>query len=196
MESQRLAETQGFPPITGSPLTDRGMPALGMSPPARRLVHGAMGRPGEDGSSGRPKAPIGFRPPSGGLRRRPRPAGCADVQTFRSFHPTKLHNSSTSRMPLPRPAARSRLPGGGPSRWRPHTASAVPAGGPAPHRPAKSAPSAPPCTAPWAPRPHRPHRPCRGTAGSRIDSVRSRIGGTGKSGPPESWHPSEGGFPL
>jgi len=28
MESQRLGETQGFPPITGSPLTVRVMPAL------------------------------------------------------------------------------------------------------------------------------------------------------------------------
>jgi len=90
----------------------------------------------------------------------------------------------------------------GPSRWRPRTADAIPAGGPPPDRPAESAPSALPCTAPWAPRPHRPHRPCRGTVGSRIDSVpsgrcpHSRIDGTGKSGSPESWHPSEGGFPL
>jgi hypothetical protein len=105
MESQRLAETQGFPPIAGPPLTDRGMPVLDRSPLARWLVPGAVGRPGEDGSIGRPEAPIGFKPPTGGLRRRPRPAGCADIQTFRSFRPTKL-----PRRPLPRPAPRSRLP--------------------------------------------------------------------------------------
>jgi hypothetical protein len=40
--------------------------------------------------------------PFGPPRRRPRPAGCADIgpstsRTFRSFRPTKLHNSSTSR---------------------------------------------------------------------------------------------------
>jgi hypothetical protein len=44
--------------------------------------------------------------PFGLPRRRPRPAGCADIQTFRSFRPTKLPGR-----PLPRPAARSRLPG-------------------------------------------------------------------------------------
>ena len=190
MESQRLGERQCFPHVTGEPLTDRVMPALDRSQLARFLVHGAVGRPGEDGSIGRPEAPIGFRdgfpkPPTGGFRRRPRP-----VETFRSFRPTKLPGR-----PLPRPGVGSRLPGGGPSRWRPHTASAVPAGGPAPDRLAESAPSAPLYTAPWAPRPHRPHRPCSGTAGSRIDSVHSRLGGAGKSGSPESWHPSEGGFP-
>jgi len=39
------------------------------------------------------------------LRRRPRPAGCADVQTFRSFRPPKL-----PARPSPRPAPGSRLP--------------------------------------------------------------------------------------
>jgi len=112
MESQRLAETRGFPPIAGPPLTDRGMPALNRSPLARWLVPGAVGRPGEDGSIGRPEAPIGFRDgfpklPTGGLRRRPRPAGSADVQAFWSFHPTKLPGR-----PLPRPGVGSRLPAG------------------------------------------------------------------------------------
>jgi len=102
MESQRLGERQGFPHIAGPPLTDRVMPALDMSPLARWLVHGGVGRPGEDGSIGRPEAPIGFRLLTGGLRHRPRPA-----ETFRSFRPTKLPGR-----PLPRPAARSRLPGG------------------------------------------------------------------------------------
>gem|GEM_PF-2929163 len=40
-------------------------------------------------------------------RRRPPPVECADIQTFRSFRPTKL-----PRRPLPRPAPGSRLPGG------------------------------------------------------------------------------------
>jgi len=82
MESQRLGERQGFPHIAGPPLTDRVMPALDMSPLARWLVHGGVGRLGEDGSIGRPEAPIGFRLLTGGLRRRPRPA-----ETFRSFRP-------------------------------------------------------------------------------------------------------------
>jgi hypothetical protein len=117
------------------------MPALDMSQLARFLVHGAVGRLREDGSIGRPEVAIasttsiGFRdgfpkPPTGGFRRRPRP-----VETFRSFRPTKLPGR-----PLPRPGVGSRLPGGGLSRWRPHTASAVPAGGPALDRPAESAP--------------------------------------------------------
>ena len=78
MESQRPGERQCFPHITGEPLTDRVMPALDMSPLARFLVHGAVGRLGEDGSIGRsevavtPTAPIGFRdgfpkPPTGGF---------------------------------------------------------------------------------------------------------------------------------
>jgi hypothetical protein len=165
---------------------------------ARYEPAGPISCPRSGGSAvGRPEAPIGFRdgfpkPPTGGFRRRPRPA-----ETFRSFRPTKLPGR-----PLPRPGVGSRLPGGGPSRWRPHTASAVPAGRPAPDRPAESVLSVLPCTAPWVPGPHTPRRSCRGTAGSRIDSVRSgrcphsRIGGTGKSESPESWHPSEGEFPL
>ena len=54
------------------------MPALDISPLARLLVYGAVGRPGEDGSMSRPAvavtptAPIGFRdglpkPPPGGF---------------------------------------------------------------------------------------------------------------------------------
>jgi len=132
---------------------------------------------------GRPdRLPASDRWPRFGLpRRRPRPAGCADIQTFWSFRPPKLPGR-----PLPRPAPGSRLPGGkeaasGPPRWKLHTVSVVPPGGPSPRR---------------------PHRPCRGTAGSRINSIRSgrcphaRLGGTGKSGSPESWHPSDGGFPC
>jgi hypothetical protein len=67
MESQRLGERQCFPHVTGEPLTDRVMPALDMSPLARWLVHGAVGRLGEDGSIGRPEVAvtpttsIGFR---------------------------------------------------------------------------------------------------------------------------------------
>jgi len=102
------------------------------------------------------------------------------------------------RHPLPRPAARSRLPEeerrlpgrptGDPIQPRPSPqADPLPIATP-------SAPSAPPGTAPWVPRPQKPHRPCRGIAGSRTDSVPSgrcpysRIGGTGKSESPESWH--------
>ena len=80
------------------------MPALHRSPLARWLVPGAMGRPGEDGSIGRPEAPIGFKPPTGGFASvshdaghdRPRPSG-----------PPAPRNSQD--VP-PWPAARSRLP--------------------------------------------------------------------------------------
>jgi hypothetical protein len=112
MEGQRPGERQCFPHVTGEPLTDRVMPALDRSQLARWLVHGAVGRPGEDGSIGRPEVAIasttsiGFRdgfpkPPTGGFRRRPRP-----VETFRSFRPTELPGR-----PLPRPGVGSRLPG-------------------------------------------------------------------------------------
>ena len=165
-----------------------------------------MACPRSGGSAvGRPEAPIGFRDgfpklPTGGLRRRPRPAGSADVQAFWSFHPTKLPGR-----PLPRPGVGSRLPAGerrlpGYPPGDPIQPRPSPPGGPPPDRPAESAPSAPPYTAPWAPGPHRPHRPCRGTVGSHTDSVRSgrcphsRIDGTGKSESPESWHTSERGM--
>jgi hypothetical protein len=117
MESQRLAETQGFPPTAGPPLTDRGMPALDRSPLARRLVPGGVGRPGEDGSIGRPEAPIGFKPPTGGLASVSHDAGhdLPSAPTSRPSVPSVPRNCTTRPLPgrpLPRPAARSRLPGG------------------------------------------------------------------------------------
>jgi len=109
MESQRPGERQGFPHVTGSLLTDRGMPALHRSPLARFLVPGAVGRLGEDGSIGRPEAPIGFRdgfpkPPTGGFASVSHDAG---HDLSRPSGPSAPQNSQD--VP-PRPAARSRLP--------------------------------------------------------------------------------------
>ena len=201
MESQRLAETRGFPPIAGPPLTDRGMPALHRSPLARFLVHRAVGRLGEDGSIGRPEVAIasttsiGFRDgfpklPTGGFASVSHDAGhdLSSAPTSRPSGPSAPQNSQdVPSLGRPQgPGYRGDRPDGDPIQPRPSPRRTPP------DRPAESAPSAPPCTAPWAPGPHRPRRPCRDIAGSRIDSVRSgrcphsRICGTGKSGSPES----------
>jgi len=141
MESQRLAETQGFPPIAGPPLTDRGVPAsIGARWPDGLSPEGWVGRrpsrspdrlqASDRWLTGRPDLPV--LPPPETPRTSPAWAGrrvSATGEREAAFF------ESTS----------------GPSPWRPHTASAVPAGGPAPDRPAKSAPSAPPWTAPWVP---------------------------------------------
>jgi hypothetical protein len=74
------------------------MPALDMSQLARFLVHGAVGRLGEDGSIGRPEvavtptAPIGFRdgfpkPPTGGFASVSHDAGKSGSPE--SWHPSE-----------------------------------------------------------------------------------------------------------
>ena len=114
--------------VTGEPLTDRVMPALDMSQLARFLVHGAVGRLGEDGSIGRPEVAvtpttsIGFRdglpkPPTGGFTSVSHDAGhdLSSAPTSRPSGPSAPRNCTTRPLPgrpLPRPGVRSRLPGG------------------------------------------------------------------------------------
>jgi len=205
MESQRLGERQGFPHVTGEPLTDRVMPALDRSPRARFLVHGAVGRPGEDGSIGRPEVAIasttsiGFRdglpkPPTGGFPSVPHDAGHDRPRPSGPSAPRNSQDVPSLGRPQGPGYLRRREAASGLPPWRPHAASAVPPGDPLPIGPPNlllQRLGGPPFGF-QDPYP----RPCRGTAGSRTDSVRSRLGGTGKSESPESWHPSEGGCPL